>query len=103
MKDHISICICTIRRNLLLERLIRSLKSQQTEDLFDFSIVVVDNDSAGPARDTVVRIREELGIIIEYDIEPEQTIPAARNRALGLARGTTSASLMMMNSYRITG
>ena len=87
MKDHVSICICTFRRNLSLERLLRSFKSQETEDLFDFSVVVVDNDSAGPARETVARIREELGIIIEYDIEPEQTIPAARNRALGLARG----------------
>lgn len=87
MKDHISICICTFRRNLLLERLVRSLKSQETEGLFDFSIVVVDNDSAGPARETVARLREELGLRIDYDVEPEQTIPAARNRALGLARG----------------
>jgi succinoglycan biosynthesis protein ExoM len=87
MKDHISICICTFRRNRMLGRLLRSLKNQDTDGLFDYSIVVVDNDAAGQARETVARLRAELGLSIDYDIEPENTIPAARNRALGLARG----------------
>jgi len=87
MKDHISICICTLNRNHLLERLLRKINVQETAGLFDFSVVVVDNDPGGVARDTVIRLREELGIDIEYDIEPEQTIPAARNHTLRLARG----------------
>jgi succinoglycan biosynthesis protein ExoM len=87
MKDHISVCICTLHRNKMLERLLKSLKSQETEGLFDYSVVVVDNDASGSARETVAHMRAELGLAIDYDVEPEQTIPAARNRALGLARG----------------
>lgn len=87
MKDHISICICTFHRNKTLERLIRNLKLQETGGLFDFSIIVVDNNAAGSARETVMRLKAELGLEIEYDIESEQTIPAARNHALRLSRG----------------
>ena len=87
MKDHISVCICTYRRNQMLERLLRKVGLQEAGDLFDFSVVVVDNDATGPARETVARLQEELDLNITYGIEPEQTIPAARNHALRLARG----------------
>ena len=87
MIDHISICVCTFQRNRMLERLLRSLRNQDTDGLFDFSVVVVDNDRSGRARETVDRLRTELDLSIDYDIEPENTIPAARNRALNLARG----------------
>lgn len=65
----------------------RSLRLQETAGLFDFSVVAVDNDASGPARNTVSRLGVELGLEINYGIEPEQTIPAARNHALRLARG----------------
>jgi len=87
MKDHISVCVSTFRRNQMLERLLRKLALQETGGLFDFSVVVVDNDAAGPARETVMRLRVELGLDISYGIEPEQSIPAARNHALRLAQG----------------
>lgn len=35
MIDHISICICTFRRNHMLERLLRSLRNQDTEGRFN--------------------------------------------------------------------
>lgn len=87
MKDHISVCVPTFHRNNMLERLLRNLALQETVGLFDYSVVVVDNDAAGPARETVIRLKEELGLDITYGIEPVQTIPAARNHALRLARG----------------
>jgi len=87
MKDHISVCICTFHRNKMLERLLRNIRIQETGGLFNHSVVVVDNDAAGPAKETVMRLRTELGMEVEYGIEPEQTIPAARNHALRLARG----------------
>lgn len=87
MNDHVSICICTFHRNEMLEHLLRKLALQETDRIFDFSVVVVDNDAAGPARETVMRLRDELGLDITYDIETEQTIPAARNHALRLAKG----------------
>lgn len=87
MKDHISICVATYRRNKMLEHLLRKVAMQETGGLFDLSVVVVDNDAAGPARETVMRLRAELGLDISYDIEPERTIPAVRNHALRIARG----------------
>lgn len=87
MEEHISVCIATLHRNLSLERLLRKMANQETHGLFDFSLIVVDNDAAGPARETVIRLKEELGLNIIYDLEPIQTIPAARNHALRLATG----------------
>lgn len=87
MKDHISICICTYHRNLMLEHLLRKLAVQETQELFDYSVVVVDNDAAGPARETVIRLKDELNLNITYDVEPVKTISAARNHALKLAKG----------------
>lgn len=87
MKDHISICICTYHRNPMLENLLRKLAFQETDGLFDYSMVVVDNDAAGPARETVLRLKEELGLDITFGVEPVQTIAAARNHTLKLAKG----------------
>ena len=47
----------------------------------------MDNDAGGHARETVARVQAELDLDITYSIEPEHTIPAARNHALRLARG----------------
>jgi len=55
--------------------------------LFEYSAVVIDNDSDGPARQTVVRLEAETGVNMTYAIERERTIPAARNLAVQLARG----------------
>jgi len=87
MKDHISVCIPTFRRNQMLANLLSKLAIQETGELFDFSVVVVDNDAAGPAKEIVMRLKAELELDISYGIEPERTIPAARNHALRLAKG----------------
>lgn len=87
MKDHISVCICTYRRNQMLKRLLRKLALQETDELFDFSVVVVDNDAAGSAKDTVVHLRDEVNLDITYSVEPIQTISAARNHSVRLAKG----------------
>lgn len=87
MKDHIAVCICTFRRNKMLECLLRKIAIQETEDLFEFSVVVVDNDPDGLARLIVMKVAEELGLDVRYGIETERTIPAARNHALKLSQG----------------
>ena len=85
--DHISVCVPTFQRPAMLERLLRNLALQETGGLFEFSTVVVDNDAAGSARETTTRIAAELGLPVLYEIEPERSIPAVRNRALRLATG----------------
>ncbi|MBC7364027.1 MAG: glycosyltransferase family 2 protein [Candidatus Aminicenantes bacterium] len=85
--DNISICICTYRRNEMLKRLLTSLKYQETEGLFHYSIIIIDNDVDGHANDLVQKIKPELGFYLRYEIEPIRSIPVARNHALRLAEG----------------
>ena len=87
MTDHISVCICTFHRPRRLERLMRSIKAQRTEGLFEVSTVIVDNDAQGSAEEIATKLRRELDVPIDYAIELENTSPAARNRALDMARG----------------
>jgi len=84
---HISVCICTYKRPELLGRLVSKLEKQKTEGLFDYSIVIVDNDSLESARQTVEICIRQLKISVGYHVEPEQNIALARNRAVENARG----------------
>ncbi len=86
-KPHISVCLCTFRRPEMLARLLGKLEEQETENLFDFSIVVVDNDSSESARPVVDGRARRSNIEIEYYIEPEQNIALARNKAVEKAGG----------------
>jgi len=86
-KKHISICICTFKRPRLLSGLLRDLESQATEDFFDYSIVVVDNDMTASARAAVETEAHRLRIEIGYFVEPEQNIAKARNKAVANSRG----------------
>jgi glycosyltransferase involved in cell wall biosynthesis len=86
-RPHISICICTFKRPQLLMRLLQSVRKQTTDGLFDFSIVVVDNDKTGSAEAVVRCFAESCEIATSYDCEPEQNISLARNRAIDKAQG----------------
>lgn len=86
-RDHLSVCVCTYRRNDLLEHLLRRLWLQETGGHFDLFIVVVDNDAAAGARETVAKLQASSPVPLAYDVEPDKCIAAARNRAVRLARG----------------
>ena len=85
--DYISICICTYHRNAMLKHLLDEIRLQETRGLFNYSIIIIDNDPNGSARELVIRMKEEHNLDIQYDVEPERSIPAARNHAIRLARG----------------
>jgi succinoglycan biosynthesis protein ExoM len=85
--DHVSVCICTFRRQEWLHRLLKCLGHQKTNDLFTFSIVVVDNDPAASAESVVNEIRPHVIQKITYCIEPHQNIAQVRNRAVENATG----------------
>ena len=87
MRDHVSVCVCTFRRPGMLRQLLHTLSRQDTRALFDYSVIVIDNDASGSARACVEQARQELALDIVYEIEPTNTIPAARNHALRLATG----------------
>lgn len=86
-KPHICVCICTYKRPKLLKRLLSKLEEQETEGLFDYSFVIVDNDRPESARQTVESCARQSKISISYYVEPEQNIALARNKAIENARG----------------
>jgi succinoglycan biosynthesis protein ExoM len=85
-RPHISVCVCTYRRNRLLAGLLGELQRQETGGLFDYSIVVADNDSSQSAQQVVHNFKAAGGDIA-YCVEPMQNIALARNRAVESARG----------------
>jgi succinoglycan biosynthesis protein ExoM len=84
---HISVCVCTYKRPDLLQRLLARLGVQKTADRFTYSIVVVDNDQSGSARQTGDAFASQSAIALRYCIEPRQNISRARNKAVENAAG----------------
>lgn len=84
---HICVCICTYKRPEMLRQLLSKLEEQRTEGLFDYSIVIVDNDSAESARQTVESYMHQSKVSIGYYVEPKQNIAMARNMAIENAKG----------------
>ena len=84
---HIAICVCAFKRPHLLSRLLYDLGRQKTESLFEYSITIVDNDILQSSKEVVAEFRKTSSLSITYDVEPEQNIALARNRALANATG----------------
>jgi len=84
---HIAVCVCTYRRPALLRRLLLELQKQETRGLFDYSIIIVDNDDQRSAEDTVNEVKATSRIPIVYCNEPRQNIARARNKAFEMATG----------------
>jgi len=87
ISDHISVCICTYKRPQLLSNLLNKLQDQVTENLFTYSVVVVDNDILQSAGETVRQWQSKSTMPIDYYCEPEQNISLARNKAVANAKG----------------
>ncbi len=85
--DHICVCICTYKRPKMLAYLLGELQNQRTDQLFTYSIIVVDNDHTQSAKSTVESIKEKSAIDIDYYCEAEQNITLARNKAVLNSRG----------------
>ena len=82
---NISVCIATYRRPERLRALLDDLVAQE---LPPFEIVVVDNDSAGSAREVVEeRRRRGARCPLHYDLQTEKNISLTRNRTVAIACG----------------
>jgi glycosyltransferase involved in cell wall biosynthesis len=84
---HITVCVCTYKRPELLTRLLRELAAQETGGQFTYSVVVVDNDRLQSGEAAVLAFAATSSMQITYDVEPEQSICLARNRAIAHASG----------------
>lgn len=84
---HIAVCICTYQRKHLLARLLAALQAQETEGLFTYSVIIVDNDEHRSAESVAIEWREKMSIDLRYCVEPRQNIALARNTAIRNAPG----------------
>jgi succinoglycan biosynthesis protein ExoM len=84
---HVSVCICTYKRPELLLRSLRGVCAQRTDNLFSYSVVVVDNDKAESARAAVKEVAGHSEVPVKYCAEPRQNIAMARNKAVESATG----------------
>lgn len=82
----VSICVCTYRRPHLLAVLLDSIARQSFRESFE--LIVVDNDPAASAAQTVEAGAERHPMLdIRYAVEPSKGISFARNTAASLASG----------------
>ncbi|MES2932315.1 MAG: glycosyltransferase family 2 protein [Pseudomonadota bacterium] len=77
----IDVCIATFKRPTLLEDLLHSLIAQDLTGL-RLRIIVIDNDREQSARRAVTKFGDICPFEVVYDVEPQQNIALARNRAL---------------------
>jgi len=84
---HISVCVCTFRRQDFLRRLLRELRSQDTNGEFTYSVVVADNDHLESAKAVIVEYEAASTVPVKYCVEPRQNIALARNKAIENASG----------------
>jgi glycosyltransferase involved in cell wall biosynthesis len=90
-QDHISVCICTFKRPVMLAKALEGVLSQVTNDKFTFEVVVVDNDCNRSAESIVSSYQSSNYLKVIYNCEPEQNIALARNRAIQSATGNLIA------------
>ena len=84
---HITVCVCTYKREELLARLLAGLASLETKGEFTYSVVVADNDGSRSAEIAVSRAGRQSPVPLVYCAEPRQSIALARNRAVSAAVG----------------
>jgi succinoglycan biosynthesis protein ExoM len=84
---HITVCVCTFKRQELLKRLFLALDRQESNGCFSYSVVVVDNDIRESAKSMVEEMSGNARVKITYLCEPEQNIALARNKAISAVLG----------------
>lgn len=63
---HISVCVLTYKRLAFLKRLLSKIADQETDGLFGYSIVVIDNDSLRSAQAVVLEFADAAGMDVIY-------------------------------------
>lgn len=87
MKKHITVCICTYKRSALLSKLLEYLDKQRTDNLFNISISIVDNDLKLSAKPVVHDFVGQSRLEITYTNVPERNLALVRNASLDNAKG----------------
>jgi glycosyltransferase involved in cell wall biosynthesis len=84
---NITVVLCTYNRCESLKEVLDDLLSQNTEGLFDYEIIVVDNNSNDATRATVASFIDKFKERIKYLFEPAQGKSYALNTGIKSAQG----------------
>ena len=84
---HISVCIGTYQRPVMLERLLRAVGTQDTKGKFTYSVVVADNDAQETAREVVTSLAKNFPVPLKYVAEPSRSIALVRNKTIAESDG----------------
>jgi succinoglycan biosynthesis protein ExoM len=84
---HVNVCVVTCRQPDELPVLLRSLVRQRVMPALSYTVIVVDNDAQGSAREVTAAFAVHSEIPVRYCVEPEHNISMARNRALEKSAG----------------
>jgi len=84
---HVNVCVVTCRQPDELAVLLRSLVRQRVMPALSYTVIVVDNDAQGSAREVTAAFAVHSEIPVRYCVEPERNISMARNRALEKSAG----------------
>jgi succinoglycan biosynthesis protein ExoM len=85
VRQSISVCIPTFRRNDRLRAILDDLAVQERRP---DQVVVVDNDPSGAARPVVEQYRASgVPFRVDYDVQPEPNIAVTRNLTVKMASG----------------
>ncbi len=89
-----SIVIPTYKRPDRLTAAAASAIAQSVDEGFAFEVVVVDNDAAGSARETVEALSARSSVPLRYVLEPQSGVAHARNAGL---RATTTPLIAFLD------
>jgi glycosyltransferase involved in cell wall biosynthesis len=84
---HISVCVCTYKRPLPLLRLLEEMSRQETQGMFTYSVLIVDNDPIGSAASTIAQFTSTSPMQVRSFQEPQRGIARARNKVVSQAEG----------------
>lgn len=86
-KALISVIVCTYSRCESLKDTLESLLTQESDDSFNYEIIVVDNNSNDKTRDVVESYIQKLPNRVRYVFESAQGLSSARNKGVKEAKG----------------
>jgi len=77
----------------MLSKLLDALIAQETEGLFEYAVIIVDNDKKASARKVVESYQQKGELQIDYIHQPKSGLTYARNSSLEHSRGDFVAIL----------
>jgi succinoglycan biosynthesis protein ExoM len=86
-KEHITVCICTYKRPRLLKKLLENLAVQETENRFEISVSIVDNDADLSAKPVIDIFLKNNKMQLVYAHVPERNLALLRNISVINSKG----------------